>query len=269
MAAVESSQPSKAATSPQWQTIGEDEPEPRADGGPVVPGKTYLTGEQAPELLLNSDGTQQVVGQQGPQVITPQQPGQVLPADVLNQVLEEYKGLAKVHNSDNTQVIFADPERTQKAHQMMGQVGLEYWPSTESGTKDWAHPSKGKNVLEIYADDLKNNPDKLKQAVYGDLMHGMVNDPYYAKLRDEFKNNFTPQEKRRILARKSWWEDANNGKVNSTAATDAYIRGWLGSDSDSAREGQKKSGGSMYSKKQLEILKKMENYIKTGADGEQ
>jgi hypothetical protein len=42
------------------------------------------------------------------------------------------------------------------------------------------------------------------------------------------------------------------------------VRGWLGADAKSAREGQTKSGNTMYSKKQLEILKKMEKYIKTG-----
>jgi hypothetical protein len=258
----------------QWGT-DDSEPIPRADGGPVVPGQKYLTGENQPETLLNADGTQQILGVAGPQVITPQQPGMVQPSVpapatltpeqlVLQQVLNENKGLAKIHNKDNTSVIFADPDRTNQARKRMGNVGLEYWPDSEGGTKDWPHPSKGKNILEIYGDDLKKDPAQLKQALYGDMIHGMNRDPQFKKLRDEFMKNFTPEEQERIKRKRAWWEDVNGGGAEGGATYDAYVRGWLGADAKSAREGQTKSGNTMYSKKQLEILKKMEKYIKTG-----
>ena len=57
----------------------EDDAEPRQDGGPVAPGQKYLVGEKQPETLLNADGTKQIIGTGGPQVITAQQPGMVTP----------------------------------------------------------------------------------------------------------------------------------------------------------------------------------------------
>ena len=251
--------------------LSQEEPEAREAGGPVVPGQQYKVGEKQPETLLNADGTQQIVGAAGQQTITAQQPGMVVPTvdpdTVLQQVLSENKGLSGVHNRDNTKVIFADPERTKQAQKLMGKVGLEYWPDSEGGTKDWPHPAKGKNVLEVYDEELKNDPKKLKEAVYGDLMHGMSKDGTYKKLRDEFMKNFTPEETARIAKKRTWWEDVNSDKGGVGGATyDAYVRGWLGADAKSAREGQEKSGNTMYSKKQLEILKKMERYIKTGKE---
>jgi hypothetical protein len=70
----------KLATQPRPQEPTDNAPEPRVDGGPVVPGKQYLVGEKQPETLVNADGTQQVIGQSGPQVITAKQPGMVAPS---------------------------------------------------------------------------------------------------------------------------------------------------------------------------------------------
>ena len=180
------------------------------------------------------------------------------PNNILKQVLIEYPGLAKVHSPENTTVMFASPER------MKGAQGyLEYWPSNEEGTPEFPHPNFGKNVLEIYSDELKNNPAMLKNAIYGDLMHGMVNDPTWASYRDEFNKNYTPEETKRILNKQSWWEDANCSGGSPNAATDAYIRGWL-NELDVAQKGQLSNKGTMYSPKQVEILNKMQKYLKTG-----
>lgn len=192
---------------------------------------------------------------------TTQEPPPIHP--VLQQVLDENPGLSKNFNADNTSLVFADPERSKRGVKERG--GLEYWPADEQGDKDYPHPSPGKNVLEIYSDDLKNNPDKLKQAVYGDLMHGMSSDPYWKGLRDKFMQTFTPQEIKRQEQHKTWWEDVNGDKgVKGNPTYDAYIRGWIADEGEGESKGQAESGHTMYSPEQIRILRRMEVYLKTG-----
>ncbi len=187
------------------------------------------------------------------------------PRDILAQVLEANPGLKKTHSLEDTDVILASPERT-KIGSKMG--GLEYWPSDETGIPGWEHPTEGgKNVVEVYSDELRNNPELLRKAVYGDLIHGMSRDPEWTKLREEFKQNYTPEEMKRIAAKKSWWEDVNGKDANEIAIHDAYIRGYLNEPSI-AQRGQETFSNTMYSPKQLEILGKMQKYIKTGSTEE-
>jgi hypothetical protein len=182
---------------------------------------------------------------------------------ILQQVLSEYKGLAKNFNTANTSVVFADPVRSKTGLQ---HGGLEFWPTTEVGTKDFPHPSPGKNVLEIYSDELRNNPEQLKQAIYGDLMHGMVNDPYWRGLRDQFMQNFTPQEIERQHQHQTWWDDVNEDQGAAGNPTwDAYLRGWIADEGSGRSKGQADSKNTMYSPKQIQILQKMQDYLKTGA----
>ena len=188
------------------------------------------------------------------------------PSQVLQEVLDRYPGLAKTFNKDNTTVVFADPKRSQRGLKERG--GLEYWSSDDPGTKDFPHPEPGKNVLEIYSGDLKKNPQLLKQAVYGDLMHGMSKDPHWKDLRDEFMKSFTPQELERQKQGKTWWDDVNKSKDKNGPTYDAYIRGYLANEGN-GHEGQKQSGNTMYSPKQIQILKKMHDYLKTGEAPEQ
>ena len=76
--------------------------------------------------------------------------------------------------------------------------------------------------------------------------------------------NFTPEELGRIKERKTWWEDVNGGATFGGPTYDAYIRGPLGADADSSAQGQKEFNGTMYSKRQMELLNDMRDYIKTG-----
>ena len=95
-------------------------------------------------------------------------------------------------------------------------------------------------------------------------VHGLRNDEKFSQLRDEFIQSYTPEEQQRIANKQSYWEDANGSGGNSENAThDAYIRGYLNEPSV-AMQGHEQSNGTMYSPKQLEILNKMESYIKNG-----
>ena len=182
---------------------------------------------------------------------------------VVQQVLDENPGLAKNFNADNTSLVFADPDRSKRGLKERG--GLEFWFPGDKGPDDFPSPDPTKNVLEIYDDKLKNDPASLKQAVYGDLMHGMSNDPHWNDLRTQFMQSFTPQEKKRQAEKKTWWDDVNNSKEASGPVYDAYIRGWIANQGEGKR-GQSESKNTMYSPKQIEILKKMETYLKTGKE---
>ena len=185
------------------------------------------------------------------------------PDSVLRSVLTEYPGFAKNFNANNTSLVFANGERAQRGLKERG--GLEFWSPNESGTPDYPSPAPGKNVLEIYSNDLKNNPTALKQAVYGDLMHGMASDPYWKGLRDQFMESFTPEEINRQQKGKTWWDDVNGSKQRFGPTYDAYIRGWIANEGE-GHQGQAESGNTMYSPRQLQVLQEMQNYLTTGKE---
>lgn len=179
----------------------------------------------------------------GGQPVMTQAPVAIDPNAVLRRVLEEYPGLARVHSPDDTAVQFAPPERIAQATRYMEAQGygkgpghLEYWPKDETGTPEYPHPGPGKTVLEIFNPELMSDEARLKNAIYGDLMHGMDRDPDWAAMREEFKQGYTPQELERIQARQSWWQDANGTGGRPNAGHDAYIRGYL-NERDAAMKG--------------------------------
>jgi hypothetical protein len=157
--------------------------------------------------------------------------------------------------------VFANGQRAQRGAKERGE--LEFWSPNDTGTADFPSPTPGKTSLEIYSNNLKNNPIALKQAVYGDLMHGMVRDPYWNDLRSQFMQSFTPQELQRQQQGKTWWEDVNGSKDRNGPTYDAYIRGWIANEGE-GKKGQAESGNTMYSPRQIQILSKMQNYLKTG-----
>ena len=208
-------------------------------------------------------------GARGPQ---PQQPQQVSTSPavtgdpaimaVLQQVLKQYPGLAKNFNPGDTLGVLANGDRATRGIKERG--GLEFWPPTENGTPDFPSPAPGKNVLEVYDPKLENDPVALKQAVYGDLMHGMVADPNWASLRGQFMQNFTPEEIARQQQHQTWWDDVNKSKDPVGSPTyDAYIRGWL-ADEGGGKQGQQESKNTMYSPQQLQELQQMQDYLNTG-----
>ena len=186
---------------------------------------------------------------------------------VLQQVLKQYPGLAKNFNLQNTLAVLASSDRAQRGLKERGE--LEFWPPegepvAKGGDPSFPTPQLGKNVLEIYDKSLENSPAALKQAIYGDLMHGMSSDPYWNGLRAQFMQNFTPQEQQRQNEHETWWGDVNGDRHERGNPTyDAYIRGWI-ADEGGGKQGQQESGGTMYSPQQLQELKQMQDYLNTG-----
>ncbi len=178
-------------------------------------------------------------------------------APVLNAVLSSNKGLAKVFNPSNTTVVFASPERLAQLNKAGGaDRHLEFWHPGENGSPDLPRPAgtDGKSVLEIY-DPMLRDPQRLKDAVYGDMLHGMSKDPYYSKLRQQFIDNYPPAIKK--------WNDAaiKSGKFNDEELNDMYIRGRLAKD-----QGDEWNDPKRYSAKQLQILDEMRRYLREGTE---
>lgn len=191
--------------------------------------------------------------------------GGLTPDLILRSVLAQHPGLASVYGKGDVSVTVADPTRAQLAGKYNPGSGLEFWPSTEAGTSQFPRPSNtdGKTVLEIYNQDLAKNPAQLRTAIYGDLMHGLSKNPYWKSLRDQFMQNFTPQEAQRQKQGKTWWDDVNGSKDQFGPTYDAYIRGWITNEGQ-GRQGQSQSGNTMYSPRQLQILQEMQNFLATG-----
>lgn len=164
--------------------------------------------------------------------------------NVLQDLFKEKPGLKKFQDPSSTNVLFSDALKG-------GGRQLEYWPKTEDGTVDNPHPNPGNTTLEIFNPDLKRNPKMLKDALYGDLLHGMTNDPNLSAMRKQFSKNFTPQSLD--------FENSRGGINNSRL--DAYIRGYLAPDQDDEWRINQQKHGDIYSPKQLEILTKMQRYL--------
>jgi hypothetical protein len=178
-----------------------------------------------------------------------------VPPDILNSVLSGTPGFSRVYKPEDIKVVFASPERLKQLKASGGSDRqLEFWPPTEEGSPGFPRPGEqGKYVLEIYNPELMKNPEALKQAIYGDLLHGMTKDPYWAGLRKQFGENWNPQIaafNQQLLKRPGW---------NNDSILDMYIRGRLASG-----QGDEWKENSRYSPAQLQILDQMKNYLSTG-----
>ena len=171
------------------------------------------------------------------------------PNKILATVLQKYPRLANVNDPSNTQAIFSSPERTKLA----GDRQLEYWPAQEPGTPDFPNPSPGKITLEIYNNELRQNPQLLENAIYGDLLHGLRNDKTFDLLRHEFKSGFMPET--------IDFEKRNGFDEMDDSRLDAYIRGALAPDKNNEFMLNQEKSGNVYSDKQMRILEIMKKYL--------
>lgn len=193
--------------------------------------------------------------------ITNRQPVNSLNNDLQNQlilqeVLSQSPVFQNLYNPKNTGVIFASPERVAANQSMGGGGGLEFWPVEEPGRKGFEHPaSQKKTILEIFDPNLKANPQALKQALYGDLLHGLVKDPQWATLREEFSQNFTPQTLNML---------SREGRTMNDSEIDSFIRGYISPDQNAEFLRAHQAGKPVYSPRQVEILNRMKSYLNTG-----
>lgn len=182
------------------------------------------------------------------------------PSTVLNGLLQKYPKIKAAHKSP-VMAQFAPIERLAKAkEQYSGQAPmLEYWPPDESGAPEFPHPAPGNTVIELYDQRLKKDPQLLQGAIMGDLLHGMRNDPNFEQMRQQFKQNFTPQSL--AMEKRQGRNEINDSRL------DEYIRGYLNPLDTAEFMNDYKAGKPVYSPKQIEILKSMQQYL--GMNGPQ
>lgn len=171
---------------------------------------------------------------------------------ILADVFKQYPKLAVGNDPTKTKLLIAPLERIAAA-KTAGSGRLEYWPPLEEGTTDFKHPAPGNTAIEVYDSKLRDNPELLKQAVFGDLLHGMRNDPEFDKYRQEFKGNFTPQS----IA----MEQRQGNRSINDSRLDEYIRGYISPDENAEFLNAYKKGEPIYSQKQIELLNKMKEYL--------
>lgn len=198
------------------------------------------------------DGLAQLVMTSQPQTAKPEQ---VDGDKVLGEVLKENPVFARTYDPKKTSVVFADADRIsalKKSDEPDSQ--LEFWPPEETGAKNFPRPkgTEGKHVLEIYNPGLKASSSRLKDAIYGDLLHGLDSDPYYSSLKKQFIENYAPQTKKQVEKLKK--QGRSDKSIN-----DMYIRGKLAKN-----QGAEWDEPGRYSPRQLEIIKEMQRYLSTG-----
>lgn len=182
-------------------------------------------------------------------------PAQIDPNEVLASVLARNKALATNYPSGSVSAIFAPAERVEALIKSgRGENQLEFWPPDETGSPDFPRP-KGydkQSVLEVYRPELQRNRKLLESAIYGDLLHGMDKDPYFAKLKQSFVSSYLPNISK-------WNEKLRARGQSQKSIDDMYIRGYLSPD-----ERDEFRRGTHYSPQQLAILEKLRRYIATG-----
>jgi len=200
---------------------------------------------------------------------------------VFDDILNEYPRLASVYNRDNTRITVANQQRQDLNKKLGGGGSLETWFPDDEGPKGFPHPSLGKWNFEIYDRSIYDDPNVMKTAIYLDMIHGMKKDPNFAKLRSDFNRSWKPQELDFIKKRHS--KEAKEGETLAEfvdrTILDAYLRGGLNPMDDETLSsgkymdeyaqlyrGQIKENGQVadpYSKAQREIIKKMQEYLRS------
>ncbi len=184
--------------------------------------------------------------------------------EIIQGILGQNKALAKIYNPANTSIILASPERVQANQMYGGGGGLEFWRPEESGPDNFPHPSAGKYAFEIYDPELMLDPDALRRAVYGDMLHGMVKDPVFSGMRDEFIGDYTPQS-RNLFERKMRERAGERNQENTrNSIHDSYIRGYLSPDKNDEWRKDHERTRTVWSPKQIEIMERMRRYLQTG-----
>ena len=184
------------------------------------------------------------------------------------KAVQKYPGFKRVYKQ-GVQVMDASPERIKSAPQWTSnRVSEFYFPGEKGGMDMLPNPTDGKKAaIEIYNKDYTSkNPAAKDELIVGELLHGMRQDPGYAKLRKQFSQNFTPEEvklqKASMKNPKSDFYSEIPGETHQQmmerSGIDAYIRAHFMPNSPGSSEWK-----SAYSPKQRQIIQQIHTYLKT------
>lgn len=196
---------------------------------------------------------------------------------LLQEAIGQYPAMANVYNDQNTSISLANQDRLQKLRASGGSGRMmETWFPDDEGDSDFPHPAPGKFNFEFYDQNAYSDPEIRKSAIFLDALHGMKQDPNYAKMRNEFNKNWSPDELdwiKKKHAKEGNKDESLTAYVDRTVI-DAYLRGAMNPMSDQTLQSGKykdeyaqmyrSPNGRNYSQTQKQIVAKMQNYLKTG-----
>jgi hypothetical protein len=187
----------------------------------------------------------------------------------LKKTITKHPKLSQYFNDDNFDIKIADSTRRAYNKFYGGGGSIEAWFPDDKGVKNYSHPSLGKYVIEVFDKNLVFNPDELKGYILRDVLHFLPEvDKNWRLMRDEFANNFLPEEKyflqQKFLKEKPKAKDFNEWM--DRVMIDGYIRGAFDEPSDFGKLYKKTyfEGGKpveAYSPTQRKILQSMKDYL--------
>ena len=223
----------------------------RVQGGQVDAGTDYLMGEAGPELLKERDKTV-LVGQNGPEVVTPDQTGEVIPNDsnIVQKALEQYPILKKM----GLQGTYTD---------IPGKYGgIESWPPGESGEPGYERPIDlplDKFGVQVFKSGGVGGPLKPIDVLADAVSHHLVNDdPKLKQFYQDFKDSLTDQQKEKL--QKDYERDHPEKDIpfNQYVEHDrlpAFFRGYT------FNQWPEEFTSKLFNKKQIRIFDKVRDYV--------
>jgi hypothetical protein len=219
----------------------------RAWGGPVEAGHPYWVGEQGPELLAQGPMPPQVVGSQGPQVIVPNQDGQVIPNNAFEQALQQYPILQKV----GVKGVYTNTP---------GKYGdIESWQPGEPGTTGYERP---KDIpLDAFGVQVFGGGKTKPIDVLADVAsHYMVNtDPTMKQYYQEFKDSLTPRQKEKL--QRDYQYDKERGEKRpfdqwaEASRLPSFFRGYT------FNQWPEEFTSKLFNKDQIQLFNKVRDYL--------
>ena len=106
------------------------------------------------------------------------------------KIVKKHPGLKKMY-PDGVDIFFADEDRKEKNRKYGGGGGIEFWPVEEDGPPNFPNPGNQKRpAVEIYSEELMNDPVQLESAVFLDSLHQIPYESEYAPLMNQFRGSF-------------------------------------------------------------------------------
>ena len=106
------------------------------------------------------------------------------------EIVRKHPSLKKMY-PDGVDIFFADEDRKEKNRKYGGGGGIEFWSVEEEGPPNFPNPGNQEiPAVEIYSEELMNDPVQLESAVFLDSLHAIPFESEYAPLMNQFRGSF-------------------------------------------------------------------------------
>jgi hypothetical protein len=129
------------------------------------------------------------------------------------------------------------------------------------------NPYQGKPTIAMFERGLMRSPEEQQQMVFGDMLHHLPQvDPKFNAMREQYQGSMTPEQReinRNAYRRgqNEYGEDRPYSDWMEQSRLDAHLRGYIAPDHNNNWAGS-------YTPEQVELLKSMQRYLRTGVLGE-